>query len=203
MALPETAEDVEPLFEHQAKDALPFFEDGGVKARLILGSAWGAKAPVKVFTETFYIDAELAPGALMPLPDEHEDRGVYVVSGAVEIGGERFEAGRMMVFRPGDRLAVKAGEEGARLMLLGGETLGGPALHLVELRRVVEGADRGGEGGVARRRLGARALPPAAGGRRGVHPGAGAVRACDGRHPRGHGSAVVNWLTPARPRSRA
>ena len=32
----------------------------------------------------------------------------------------------MMVFRPGDRLGVKAGDEGARLMLLGGETLGGP-----------------------------------------------------------------------------
>lgn len=126
VALPESAEDTEPLFEHQGKEALPYFEDAGVKARLILGNAWGAHAPVKVFTETFYIDAELAPGALLPLPDEHEDRGIYVVSGAIEIGGERFEAGRMMVFRPGDRLAVKAGEEGARLMLLGGETLGGP-----------------------------------------------------------------------------
>jgi redox-sensitive bicupin YhaK (pirin superfamily) len=31
-----------------------------------------------------------------------------------------------MVFRPGDRLAVTAGEQGARLMLLGGETLAGP-----------------------------------------------------------------------------
>ena len=29
----------------------------------------------------------------------------------------------MMVFRPGDRLAVKAGERGARLMLLGGDTM--------------------------------------------------------------------------------
>ena len=32
----------------------------------------------------------------------------------------------MMVFRPGDRLHVTAGPGGARLMLLGGETLGGP-----------------------------------------------------------------------------
>ena len=31
----------------------------------------------------------------------------------------------MMVFRPGDRLHVTAGPEGARLMLLGGETMGG------------------------------------------------------------------------------
>jgi len=126
VALPESAEDGTAAFEHRGREALPFFEDGGLKARLILGNAWGAKAPVQVFTETFYIDAELAPGAVMPLPDEHEDRGIYVVSGSVEIAGERFESGRMMVFRPGDRLGVKAGDEGARLMLLGGETLGGP-----------------------------------------------------------------------------
>ena len=62
--------------------------------------------------------------ASIPLPDEHEDRGVYVMEGAVEIAGDRFEAGRMMVFRPGDRVALRAGEKGARLMLLGGETLG-------------------------------------------------------------------------------
>jgi redox-sensitive bicupin YhaK (pirin superfamily) len=32
----------------------------------------------------------------------------------------------MMVFRPGDAITVKAGPKGARLMLLGGETLNGP-----------------------------------------------------------------------------
>jgi len=32
----------------------------------------------------------------------------------------------MMVFRPGDRASLKAGPRGARLMLLGGETLEGP-----------------------------------------------------------------------------
>jgi len=32
----------------------------------------------------------------------------------------------MMVFRPGDAITVKAGPAGARLILLGGETLEGP-----------------------------------------------------------------------------
>jgi hypothetical protein len=31
-----------------------------------------------------------------------------------------------MVFRPGDRITVAAGDQGARLMILGGATLGGP-----------------------------------------------------------------------------
>jgi redox-sensitive bicupin YhaK (pirin superfamily) len=32
----------------------------------------------------------------------------------------------MMVFRPGDRISLRAGAQGGRLLLLGGETLEGP-----------------------------------------------------------------------------
>lgn len=126
MALPERAEDDAAAFEHVGKDALPYLESEGAKARLILGTAWGERAPVKTFTEMFYADVELAPGAKVPLPDGHEDRGIYVVSGSITVAGQTFEEARMMTFRPGDRLSVTAGPEGARIMLLGGETLGGP-----------------------------------------------------------------------------
>jgi redox-sensitive bicupin YhaK (pirin superfamily) len=126
VALPESAEDNAAGFEHAGKGALPFIEAEGVTARLILGSAWGERAPVKVFNEMFYADVELAPGAKVPLPDGHEDRGLYIVSGSITVGGQDFGATQMMVFRPGDRLHVTAGPEGARLMLLGGETLAGP-----------------------------------------------------------------------------
>ena len=126
IALPEAEEDRPAAFEHHGRDALPFLEEGGKQVRLILGSAWGARAPVRTFTETFYADAVLAPGASLPLPDDHEDRGVYVVEGSVLVAGQTFEAGRMMVFRPGDRISLKAGEAGARLMVLGGETMNGP-----------------------------------------------------------------------------
>jgi len=126
VALPEAAEDVPAAFEHQPKEALPVIEDAGATVRLILGNAWGQRAPVKTFSEMFYAAVDLAPGAAMPLPDDHEDRGLYVVEGSVEIAGQDFEAGQMMVFRPGDRIALRAGPRGARLMALGGETLGGP-----------------------------------------------------------------------------
>ncbi|MDT1063315.1 pirin family protein [Paracoccus sp. CPCC 101403] len=126
VALPEHAEDSDASFEHHGREALPFIDEGGKQVRLILGSAYGATAPVKTFTETFYADAVLAAGAKLPLPDNHEDRGVYVSEGSVTIAGDTFEAGRMMVFRPGDRITLTAGERGARLMVLGGETLNGP-----------------------------------------------------------------------------
>ncbi|AJE46688.1 pirin family protein [Celeribacter indicus] len=126
VALPEQEEDREAAFEHHGKEALPVLEEGGKQVRLILGSAWGARAPVKTFTETFYADVALAAGAGLPLPDDHEDRGVYVVEGSIVVAGETFEAGRMMVFRPGDRISLRAGARGARIMVLGGETMNGP-----------------------------------------------------------------------------
>ena len=124
IALPEDKEEMAPDFEHHEKDSLPLIEADGVTARLILGTAYGETSPVTMQSETFYLDVVLAPGAAFPLPDEHEDRGIYVTEGAIEVAGDRFAAGRMMVFRPGDRIAVLAGAEGARLMLLGGATMG-------------------------------------------------------------------------------
>lgn len=126
VALPESAEDGGAAFEHQPKQALPFLESEGGTARLILGTAWGQRSPVTTFTEMFYADVVLAPGARVPLPDEHEDRGAYVISGSVTIGGRTHGAAEMMVFRPGDRLGITAGPDGARLMLLGGATMPGP-----------------------------------------------------------------------------
>jgi len=48
-----------------------------------------------------------------------------VIEGEVEIAGDVFGPGHMMVFRPGDPITVTA-KSAARLMILGGETLGGP-----------------------------------------------------------------------------
>jgi redox-sensitive bicupin YhaK (pirin superfamily) len=126
VALPDSAEDDDPSFEHHGQDTLPDIENQGVAMRLILGSAYGETAPARTFSEMFYADVVMQPGALLPMPDDHEDRGLYVSEGAVTIAGQDFEAGRMMVFRPGDRITVQAGGKGARLMILGGETLNGP-----------------------------------------------------------------------------
>jgi len=126
MALPEANEDDPADFVHNPKDALPVIDGEGKSVRLILGTAYGETAPARVPMEMFYADADLAPGAAIPLPDDHEDRGLYILQGSVESGGAVHEAGGMLVFRPGEKVSVKAGPAGARLMLLGGATMGGP-----------------------------------------------------------------------------
>lgn len=126
VALPKDHEDRPADFKHAGRDELPFLEGEGKKLRLILGEAYGETAPVETASQMFYADAELEPGARLPMPDNHEDRGIYVMSGSIEIAGDTFQSGRMMVFRPGDKISVTAGPAGARLMLLGGATLEGP-----------------------------------------------------------------------------
>jgi redox-sensitive bicupin YhaK (pirin superfamily) len=126
VALSKAAEETAPDFAHHPAASLPFIEDGGVRLRLIAGKGWGLAAPVAAATSLFYADAVLAPGASVPLPDEHEERAAYVVDGEVGVAGDRFEPGRMLIFRAGDRLALRAGPRGARLLLLGGAAMDGP-----------------------------------------------------------------------------
>ena len=126
LALPEAQEDIAPAFAHHGQGTLPVTEEDGVSVRLILGTAYGAVAPATMFSETFYADVKLDAGRMLPMPDDHEDRGIYIVEGSISVAGQDFDAGQMMVFRPGDRITVVAGEQGARLMILGGATFSGP-----------------------------------------------------------------------------
>ena len=77
-----------PTFEHHGKDALPVIEDRGVSVRLILGSAYGNNAPATMFSETFYADVKLKAGSRLPMPDDHEDRGIYIVEGSISVAGQ-------------------------------------------------------------------------------------------------------------------
>jgi redox-sensitive bicupin YhaK (pirin superfamily) len=116
---------------------LPFLDAHGARARLILGTAWGERAPVTMQSEIFYADVVLAPGAQFPMPDDHEDRVLYITEGAIEIAGESYEAGRIMVFRPGDRISRAGRRKGRPTDGAGRRDTVRPALHLVELRLIL------------------------------------------------------------------
>ena len=123
VALPLEAEETDPSFSHYAAADLPKFEMEGVRGALIAGTAYGLKSRVVTFSPMFYVHLELAPGARIDLPDEHEERAAYVVSGHVESGGVDYESGHLLVFgREPARIAAVAGA--ARVMLLGGASVG-------------------------------------------------------------------------------
>ena len=60
----------------------------------------------------------------LPLPDEHAERAVYVVRGAVTIAGEHIAAGTMAVL--GAAAEWLDAETGTVAMLLGGAPVDGP-----------------------------------------------------------------------------
>ena len=125
VALPERQEEMAPAFAHHAAAELPQLAGEGKRVRVIAGTFLGGTAPVRTCSELFYADAMLEPGAALPLDAEHEERAIYLVEGMVEIAGQRFDPGRLLVFRPGDRITIRA-VTAARLMLLGGEPMDGP-----------------------------------------------------------------------------
>lgn len=125
IALPLAQEETAPSFQHFDAGDLPIVEDGGVRARVIAGSALGATAPVGMLSDWFYVEVRLDPGAAAPLDADHEERAIYVVNGEIEIAGDRFEGPRLLIFRPGDRITVKA-VSSARVMFLGGAAMEGP-----------------------------------------------------------------------------
>jgi redox-sensitive bicupin YhaK (pirin superfamily) len=126
VALPQTKEEMPPAFVHHAAAELPTLHDNGIVLRLIAGEGWGLRSPVETQWPLFYADVALTAGAALPLPDQHEERGAYVVEGEIEVAGTSFGPGRMLLFRQGDQLSLHAGPTGARLLMLGGAAMDGP-----------------------------------------------------------------------------
>src|SRR3546814_12682478 len=96
--------------------------------RLIAGKAFGAVSPAETFAPMFYLDVEASAGAAIPLPDDYEERAIYVAIGEITLDGMLCESGTMVVLKPGAKPEI-ATRHGARVMLLGGAPLAG-ARHL-------------------------------------------------------------------------
>ncbi|MBY0564034.1 MAG: pirin family protein [Hyphomonadaceae bacterium] len=125
VALPKTHEESAPFFAHHGANELPLIEDAGLRVRLIAGALFGKASPLQTAWETLYAEVQLDAGASLPLNADTEERALYLVSGDIEIAGDRFAPGRLLVLRPGDTLSVRAATP-ARFMLLGGAAMDGP-----------------------------------------------------------------------------
>jgi redox-sensitive bicupin YhaK (pirin superfamily) len=125
VALPKQHEETEPDFAHYPAGALPVIEGDGKTVRIIAGSLFGKQSPVKTVSRLFYADVTLQSGASIALGNEYEERAIYLLEGNVEIGGQAFEPGRLLVFAAGDEIGVKAISP-ARMLLFGGDPLDSP-----------------------------------------------------------------------------
>jgi hypothetical protein len=125
VALPAATEEGAPGFVHHEADELPVASGEGKSVRVVAGRFLGMTSPVVTGWETLMADVTLAAGASLPLDADTEERALYIVSGEIEIAGDRFEAGRLLVFKPGDRITVTATAP-ARIAVVGGAAMDGP-----------------------------------------------------------------------------
>ncbi len=125
VALPADKEEIEPSFFHRNAEDLPLVSDRGFTARVVAGHAFGARSPVVTASDTVFADVVMEAGTMIPLDADYEERAVYIVNGEIEIASDRFTGPKLLVFRPGDRIAVRA-LTASRIAIFGGATLDGP-----------------------------------------------------------------------------
>ncbi|NHA69363.1 pirin family protein [Phycicoccus flavus] len=126
VVLPAGAADVDPRFEHHVPE--PVTPAAGVEARVFVGLLWGSTSPVRVHTPLLGAEVALEPGAEVGLPvDPGFEVGVLVDTGSVRLDDVEVAAAELGV-RPassGEREPrLVAGDEGARVVLLGGPPFG-------------------------------------------------------------------------------
>ena len=126
LVLPAACADAEPRFEHHAPPVLDVA--AGVRAQVFVGSLWGSSSPVRVESPLVGAEVVLAPGAVVDLPvAEGFEVAVLVDSGTVAMAGgdlARGELGVLEATAGPSSAALEAGEEGARVLVLGGEPFG-------------------------------------------------------------------------------
>ncbi|MEO8712845.1 MAG: pirin family protein, partial [Parafilimonas sp.] len=123
VALPEKDEEALPSFNNYSPDKLPIFTDKGIWMRLIAGNAYGLNNDVKTNSPLFYLHVVLDAGTRHALPTQHEERAIYIVKGSIEISGDFYHEGQMLVFTKSDEPIIIAKEK-TTLMYLGGAPLG-------------------------------------------------------------------------------
>jgi redox-sensitive bicupin YhaK (pirin superfamily) len=124
VALPAAQEEMAPDFAHYAVEQFPMVRDNGKNVRVVVGSAYGARSPVKTTSETLFADVHLKAGSSLPLDTDHESAR----STARRRGRHRR---RQIRRRPpagvqaGDKITIRALSD-AHFTIFGGEPMDGP-----------------------------------------------------------------------------
>lgn len=121
LALPVEQEEIDPAFYHYPGDEIPAIRVNDVPVRVMMGSAYGVTSPVKTFSDTLYVEADMKKGQTLRLP-EAEELGVYIAKGRLEAGDTLIPEYTMAVLERGG-VDVTALED-SRIAVVGGDHIG-------------------------------------------------------------------------------
>ncbi|HTL57038.1 MAG TPA: pirin family protein [Candidatus Limnocylindrales bacterium] len=147
--LPSALKMTAPRYQEVKSGEIPeVTDDDGTRARIVCGSFWGKRGPVEgIAADPVYVDVTVPPGKRKTLPVETTRQAfAYVFAGsgkfcnasgplAVPTEGVKWlettpptEADNrsLILFDQGDEVAVQAGDEGIRFLLVSGKPLQEP-----------------------------------------------------------------------------
>lgn len=147
--LPRSLKMTAPRYQDVPSAEIPeVTEDDGTKVRIICGEFWGKKGPVDgIATDPRYLDVFVPPGVSRTLPvetDRHAFAYVFEGEGSFRdasdprpVATERIGSDRdadvdltgnrsLVLFGNGDEVAIRAGDEGIRFLLVSGRPLKEP-----------------------------------------------------------------------------
>jgi redox-sensitive bicupin YhaK (pirin superfamily) len=147
--LPASLKMTPPRYQEVKANEIPLItDDDGTQVRLVCGNFWGKKGPVDgIAADPIYLDVTVPPGKRKTLPMEttrHSFAYVFAGSGkfcnasaplAVPTEGIKWlettpptdaDNRSLILFDSGDEVAVQAGEDGIRFLLVSGKPLQEP-----------------------------------------------------------------------------
>jgi redox-sensitive bicupin YhaK (pirin superfamily) len=138
LALPDAHEDDAPSFEHHPEATLPAIAPApGVRGRVLLGAAYGARSPIRHPSDPMLVDLQLDADAVLDVPAEAAERGLFVISGELCVDGEPLAADHLAVL--GAAPVQFSANAPTRCLILGGPPLGP---RLIEWNFVASSRDR-------------------------------------------------------------
>ncbi|WP_434213167.1 pirin family protein [[Pseudomonas] boreopolis] len=134
--LPAKDKMTEPKYQEFAPDRIPVATPAdGVAVKVIAGRVGEVAGPiVQPATDPLYLDIEMAPGASWDylLPAGH-NAFAYAFEGGLAVGegddARPLETRQLAVLGGGERLQLRAGQQGARLILVAGRPLREPVMR--------------------------------------------------------------------------
>lgn len=112
-------------YSHHPAASLPTSDNLGVRICMIAGSGFCLKSPVPVLSPTLYADVQMQTATTLLIPDEHEERAVYVLDGNAQLDGEPLEVRSLVVLPSGQEMTLFADSD-CHLVVFGGAPLDGP-----------------------------------------------------------------------------
>ncbi len=129
--LPRTSKMMDPRYQEVKRARIPEVSVGkDVRVRVVAGEVEGVRGPVEgIVVEPEYLDVRIAPGGTFEHPVKRGHRAfAYVLGGrgTFDQDSGEIDSENLVLFKDGDRVAVRAAADPLRFLLISGKPIGEP-----------------------------------------------------------------------------